>query len=417
MTRGLRYWAALFGIFTILSTTQIGVMPHLARAENAAGIAIEQELSAIRDLMRESQAAYKAGDHEQALRLARQAYLDHFELVEIPLRVADPNFTFAMEVKFAEWRQLIQQGAPADEIQRLLLELDDGLVEVERVIGRPGLAAPLFVSVASFTILFREGIEAILVIAALLGYLGVHQPTLRRPLWIGIALAIPASIATWVLLVVVLRLLPIGRELLEIAVSFLAVLLMISISMWLLRRLDTRRWLEYLRAHSWEAIATGKASAVALLGFTAIYREGAETAVLYQSLILMARRLELWVGLGLVAGAMVLLLLGWAIIGLGTRLPLRLFLSAAVLVIMLLSVAILGHAVWELQMIGYLPVTVIELPRLHRGVSDVLGLHPTRQVVLAQLILTATYAVAWMWAGWTWYGARRVRSTVHLSNS
>jgi high-affinity iron transporter len=171
-------------------------MPHLARAESAAGIAIEQELSAIRDLMRESQAAYKAGDHEQALRLARQAYLDHFELVEIPLRVADPNFTFAMEVKFAEWRQLIQQGAPADQIQRLLLELDDGLVEVERVIGRPRLAAPLFVSVASFTILFREGIEAILVIAALLGYLGVHQPTLRRPLWIGIALAIPAGIPT-----------------------------------------------------------------------------------------------------------------------------------------------------------------------------------------------------------------------------
>jgi high-affinity iron transporter len=411
-------WVRLAALLLLVAVAVAALAPRQpVRAEDSApAVAVRDELAAIRRLMEQSRDAYRAGDHERALRLARQAYLDHFELVEIPLRVADPNFTFAMEVKFAEWRQLIERGAPPDEIDRLLMELDSGLVEVERVVAGPGLAAPAFVALASFSILFREGIEAILVIAALLGYLGMHQPSLRRPLWIGVLLALPASLATWLLLVVVLRVVPVGREVLEIAMSLLAVGLMISISLWLLRRIDTRRWMEYLRAHAWEAVATGKASAVALLGFTAVYREGAETAVLYQSLVLMARRLELWIALGVALAALALLVIGWAVLALGTRLPLRAFLSAAVVVIMLLSVAILGHAVWELQMLGYLPVTVVELPALNRLVSDLLGLHPTREVLIAQAGLVIAYSVAWLWAGWSWYRSAALSRAVQISD-
>jgi len=411
-------WVRLAALLLLVTVAVAALAPRQpVRAEDSApAVAVRDELAAIRRLMEQSRDAYRAGDHERALRLARQAYLDHFELVEIPLRVADPNFTFAMEVKFAEWRQLIERGAPPDEIDRLLMELDSGLVEVERVVAGPGFAAPAFVALASFSILFREGIEAILVIAALLGYLGMHQPSLRRPLWIGVLLALPASLATWLLLVVVLRVVPVGREILEIAMSLLAVGLMISISLWLLRRIDTRRWMEYLRAHAWEAVATGKASAVALLGFTAVYREGAETAVLYQSLVLMARRLELWIALGVALAALALLVIGWAVLALGTRLPLRAFLSAAVVVIMLLSVAILGHAVWELQMLGYLPVTVVELPALNRLVSDLLGLHPTREVLIAQAGLVIAYSVAWLWAGWSWYRSAALSRAVQVSD-
>lgn len=417
MTVAPRRQLARLGWFVTLLTVLVTLAAPRAVGESPSpSVTVQQELTAIHQLMQDSQNAYRAGDRERALRLARQAYLDHFELVEIPLRVADPNFTFAMEVKFAQWRQLIERGAPSSEIERLLLDIESGLVEVERLVGGPGLAAPLFVGLASFSILFREGIEAILVIAALLGYLGTHQPRLRRPLWIGVTLAIPASLFTWLALVVVLRVVPVGRELLEIGMSLLAVVLMISISLWLLRRIDTRRWMEYLRGHAWEAIATGKASAVALLGFTAVYREGAETAVLYQSLVLMARRLEFWLLLGILLAAVVLVALGWAIIGLGRRLPLRAFLSIAILIIMILSLAILGHAVWELQMIGYLPISVIQLPNLNRSLLDLMGLHPTREVLLTQATLAAAYLIAWGWAGWSWYRSAPARRALSATD-
>lgn len=415
MTIGRRWLVLGMLVGLVLSLTSV-VAASAARTTADPTVAVQQELDAIRQLMQQSQEAYRRGDHQQALQLARQAYLDHFELIEIPLRVADPNFTFAMEVKFARWRQLIQENAAPEEIARLLFDIDQGLVDVERVVGTPGLAAPLFVSVASFSVLFREGIEAILVIAALLGYLRTHQPSLRRPLWIGAALAIPASIATWLVLVVLLDVVPVGRELLESVMSLIAVVLMISISLWLLRRIDTRRWMEFLRAHAWEAVATGNASAVALLGFTTIYREGAETAVLYQSLVLMARRLELWVVVGIVAAALALAVLAWGVIGLGARVPLRLFLSLAIIVIMVLSIAVLGHAVWELQMLGYLPVTVVALPPMNRGLSDLLGLHPTRETLLAQGALLLAYLVAWGYAFRTWQRSTAVRPVARLSD-
>ncbi len=415
MTIAAPRWARVATLLVLVAVLCSAVAHRTQAQEQAPPVSVRDELTAIRALMEQSRDAYRAGDRERALRLARQAYLDHFELVEIPLRVADPDFTFAMEVKFAEWRQRIQDGAPPEEIDRILMEIDQGLVEVERTIGGPGVAAPLFVTLASFSILFREGIEALLVIAALLGYLGIHQPSLRRPLWIGVLLALPASLATWLLLVVVLRVVPVGRELIEVVMSLLAVALMVSLSLWLLRRIDTRRWMEYLRAHAWEAVATGKASAVALLGFTTVYREGAETAVLYQSLVLMARRLELWVALGVVLAALVLIGVGWAMIALGARLPLRAFLSAAVVVIMLLSVAILGHAVWELQMLGYLPVTVVDLPAFDRLLTDLLGLHPTREVLAIQAVLVVAYLLAWLWTGWSWYRSTAVRRAVRLS--
>lgn len=192
---------------------------------------------------------------------------------------------------------------------------------------------------------------------------------------------------------------------------------MISVSLWLLRRLDTRRWMEYLRSHAWEALATVKASTVALLGFTSLYREGAETAVLYQSLVLMARRLEIWVALGFLLATLVLILIAWLVMKLGARLPLRVFLSAAVVVIMILSLAIQGHGIWELQMLGYLPVRVVQLPVLDRLLVDLLGLHPTLEVLLAQGALALAYLLAWAWAGWSWYQTTQSRRVLSASDS
>lgn len=378
-----------------------GVTSPVAQAAEPQ-VDVQRELAAIRELMRQSQEAYRAGDPETALRLARQAYLDHFELVEIPLRIIDPNFTLEMEYRFAEWRNQIEAGAPAAEVNATVQELERGLDEVEALFEGPGLVAPTLVTVASFSILFREGIEVILVLAAILGYIQTQNPQLRRPLWWGAGLAIPASVLTWFVLNWLLRMAPIGREVLEALVSLLAVALMFYISFWLLRRLDIRRWMEFLRAKVWDAVAVGNTGAVAALGFVSVYREGAETALFYQALLLIARRLELWIVLGIGLAALALGVIGWAIISLGARLPLRAFLGAAVAVIMLLSVGLLGNAVWELQQIGVIPMTLLgdSFPRFNRFLADLLGLHATLETVAAQSLLLLIYLAAWLYVFW-----------------
>ena len=89
--------------------------------------------------------------------------------------------------------------------------------------------------------------------------------------------------------------LPFGREVLEAIVGLLAVAMLFYVSFWLIARLEQRRWMEFLQARVWTAVSVGSAASLALIGFTAVYREGFETVLFYQALLSFgdgARRLD-----------------------------------------------------------------------------------------------------------------------------
>ena len=96
-----------------------------------------------RGLVDEAVAAAAAGDRERAYDIARTAYLDHFELAEVPLRLRDPNLVLDLEFSFAELRNGIRDGAPMSEIRSSAAEIRTGLVDVDRVLADKGFAAPL----------------------------------------------------------------------------------------------------------------------------------------------------------------------------------------------------------------------------------------------------------------------------------
>ena len=149
----------------------------------------------------------------------------------------------------------------------------------------------------------------------------------------------------------------------------------------------------------WAAATIGATFALAGVGFTAVYREGFETALLYQALINMTEGLVSWVVLGAAAGAAVLAVVAYAIFKLGRKLPVRKFLTIAVVIVMALSVAFVGNAVRELQQAAVLHVTFLEgFPRLPIFLADLTGIHPTLQSLLAQAGLAAVYlaGAAWM---------------------
>lgn len=390
-------WIALFAAaLAVLALTNgyLSARPGAASGPGAEPqVQVEGELAAIRELIDEANQAYDAGERDQAFRLARAAYLDHFELVEIPLRVVDPDGTLAMEYQFAEWRAAIKDGAPATDVRVRARELERELQRVQTMLVGAGVAAPSIVTGASFSILFREGLEALLVVAALMSYLKTQNPGLRKPLVLGALLAVPASLATWFVLDAVLSVAPVGRELLEALVSLAAAATMFYVSFWLLNRLDVRHWMEFLKARVWGAVATGSAGTLAVLGFLSVYREGAETALFFQALSGLATGLEIWVGIGALLAAAALAAIGGAIFYLGARLPLRWFFTFAMVLVMAVSIAVVGNAVRELQVIGWMPLTslVDSMPRFNRYVTEFLGIHPTVQTIAAQAALLAVY--------------------------
>jgi high-affinity iron transporter len=360
--------------------------------------------------------AYKAGDKDKAYKLARSAYLDHFEFVEVPLRLRNPNLVLDTEFTFAELRNDIRSGASVSTVRGSVVKLRHQLLNVDRELAKKGIAAPLIAFAFSFTILFREGVEAVLLIAILLGSLAAGSAAnYKRPLGLGVLAAIVASGITWVLATLVIDIAPVNRELLEAITALFAVVVLIGVSFWLVQRLEHKRRMEFMRSRTAAAIAAGSTAAFVGLGFTAVYREGFETVLFYQALSLFAAGLGLWVWLGIAAAVVALAGVGYAILGLGKKLPLKPMLITGASVLLLLSVAFAGNAVRSLQDADVLSITPVHggWARLPVFVAELTGIHPTRQGLITQAVLLAIFALGAAWV--FWLAPLRARRTSEVS--
>ena len=357
------------------------------------------ELDEARALIDRSVELYENGDVEEAYTAARNAYLDHFEFVEIPLRVRDEALTLTLEEDFANLRNQIEAGIAVDVVEDTAAEVKRGLDDVERVLAEPGLAAPILAAGYSFMIMFREGLEAVLIVAAILGYLEASRNGRYKGAVIkGVGLAGVATVLTFVVAAVLINIAPVQRELLEAATAVLAVVMLFYVSFWLITRLEHRRWMEFVKAKVWTAASTGSTLALAGVGFTAVYREGFETVLFYQALLSFARGLTQWVVLGAVLGLAVLVGVGFSIFRAGRKVPIKLFLGTAVVLIMVLSVAFAGNAVRSLQQSATIPVTFLEgVPRLPIFLAELTGWHPTAQTLLTQAVLALIYIAGAIW--------------------
>ena len=351
-------------------------------------------------LVDQAVAAAEAGDREEAYDLARTAYLDHFELAEVPLRLRDPNLVLDLEFAFAKFRNDIRDDAPISQVRSRATEIRSGLEDVDRTLADTGIAAPLLAFVFAFTILFREGVEVVLLLAILLGALSAGRASnYRKPLGLGVLGAILATFATWVVTTAVLEIAPLQRELLEGITALLAVAVLFTVSFWLISRLEHKHWLEFMRARVSSAMAAGSAAAFAGLGFTAVYREGFETVLFYQALATFSEGLGVWVVLGIVTAAIALGVVAYLILKLGKRLPVKPMLIGGASILLLLSVTFAGNAVRSLQSADWIGVTPVDSDwaRLPIFVAELTGIHPTRQGLTTQAVLLAVYVAGAIW--------------------
>jgi high-affinity iron transporter len=375
--------------------------PALASSQECDQFAeVRARVAEARGLVDLAVAAAAAGNREQAYELARTAYLDHFELAEVPLRLRDPNLVLDLEFSFAKLRNGIRDGEPVSDIRASAAEIRSGLLDVDRTLADKGFAAPALAFLFSFTILFREGVEVVLLLAILLGALSAGRASgYRKPLALGVVAALGATAVTWVVASVFLEIAPVQRELLEGVTAVVAVAVLFAVSFWLVSRLDHRHWLEFMRARVAAAVSAGSAVAFAGLGFTAVYREGFETVLFYQALSIFAKGLGLYVLLGFLTAVAALAVVAYAVLKLGRRLPVKPMLTAAVCLLLLLSVTFAGNAVRSLQGADWIGVTPVDgdWARLPLFVAELTGIHPTREGLTVQAALLIVYVLGAAW--------------------
>ena len=179
-----RALAALLAVAALLALAAPPSAPAATRRSRAGARRSPSRAS----LLDQSLRAVKAGDRKRAYALSREAYLDHFEFVEIPLRLRNPNLVLDTEFKYAKLRNDIRDGASLGTVRSDTAIVRSALVDVDRELARKGVAAPLVAFGFSFSILFREGVEAVLLIAILLGSLAAGSAAnYKRPLALGVA--------------------------------------------------------------------------------------------------------------------------------------------------------------------------------------------------------------------------------------
>jgi high-affinity iron transporter len=358
-----------------------------------------EQLDKARVLVQRSVDRYSDGRVSASYSLAREAYLEHFEYVEVPLRVRDESLTLQIEEDFARLRGAEQSRASVGTVQAAASDVLRGLDSAERVLAEPGLAGPLLAAGYAFVVLFREGLEAVLLVAAVLGYLEASRNLRYRTAVLrGVGLAVLATIATFLAAGLLITVAPLQRELLEAITALIAVGVLFYVSFWLVARLEHRRWMEFVKARVWAAATTGSTVALAGVGFTAVYREGFETVLFYQALLSFARGLGEWVALGTAVAVVTLAVMAGVIFKASRRLPVKTFLTVAVSLVMLMSVAFIGNAVRAFQGAALLPVTFLEgLPNLPIFVASLTGWYPTAQTIGAQVALALVYLGGALW--------------------
>lgn len=358
--------------------------------------AVRDEIDFIRESLREMQAHYRNGDYDSAYAAARTAYLDSYEHVEIPLRPIDPDFTLEVEYQFAELRNLIKERAPYEEVGEVSVAIERSLDESERLVTGTGQVAPLIAFSASFAIIFREGLEAVLILGAIVTYLEASRNSRFKPyVHYGIVAAIGATGVTWVVASYIVEISGANRELIEAVAALSATGVLFYVSFWILNKIEHKKWMEFVKAKVWQATTTGGVMVFTMLSFFTVYREGFETVLFYQAMLGFARYMEAYVGAGFVVGIGSLLLLYFVMRRLGRRLPLRVLFGLTMGIGAYLSIAFLGNAVRELQVLDIVPYTSMlgTIPRLDINMATMTGIYPTLETVVAQIVLLVVYLV------------------------
>ncbi len=355
---------------------------------------VRAEVDYIRNSLTDVVAFYEAGDHHAAYTTARSAYLDSYEFVEIPLREIAPDFTLEVEYQFAELRNLINQRDDPAKVREVATAINRNLDESERLVSGTGTLAPSIAFISSFAIIFREGLESVLILGAILTYLEASRnDRLKKYVFYGVGAAVAATAVTWVVASYVIEISGVNRELIEAVAALSATAVLFYVSFWVLNKIEHRKWMEFVKAKVWQATTTGSVMVFVMLAFFTVYREGFETVLFYQAMSGFAKYMEAYVGLGFVVGMGSLFVVYYVMRRLGRRLPLRALFGLTMGVGAYLSIAFLGNAVRELQILDLLPYTSMlgTVPRLDINIATMTGIYPTLETVVAQVLLLGVY--------------------------
>jgi high-affinity iron transporter len=236
----------------------------------------------------------------------------------------------------------------------------------------------------SALILLREGLEALLIIIALLAFLKkANQVNQKKWIYLGAFAGLAVSAIAAIILSTILQSVSAGtsREVMEGYVGLGAALLMIGVGVWLHNKSSINSWNKYIQTQMNHAISTSSILSMAFVSFLSVFREGAETIIFYAGIAPKMSTLEL--SFGILIALVILAIFAVVLMKVSGKIPIHRFFIVATILIYILAFKIIGVSVHTLQLTNVVPMTTVD----HLPVISSLGFYPTWETIIPQSLL------------------------------
>ncbi len=385
--------AALVGITPAALSTELGpekaaaVTAFLRRHPDAVTSRLDGSLALTRERLDASLAAYRRGDRRAAADLALSAYLDGFEPVEPVLAARDAALMARIETAMGRLRAAIGTGRPVAEVEAANHELASLFGEAEDALA-PERASSASSFLGAFGVLLREGLEALLIVVAMIAFLRKTDRQSVLPLvHAGWMTALAAGVATWFVATHLISVSGASRELTEGFGSLFAAVILLMVGIWMHGKSSAEAWQRYVRERVTAALTRRSGWFLFLLAFVVVYREVFETILFYAALWAEGNGGAMLAGAG--TAIALLAVIAWVMLRFSARLPISRFFGWSSALIAVLAVVLAGKGISGLQEAGIIGVAPIEnVPRI-----EMLGLYPTVETLGAQVC--AVLALVW----------------------
>lgn len=340
--------------------------------------------------LKDSLKAYQNNNTELAYELAVNAYLEGFELAEAALSHVAPEMKVEIERAMGHYRQSVKDKRPVQEVIEEGQKILTMLTEAEEKLASTELSSSV-AFVSSLIILLREGLEAILVLAAIAAFL---TKTDRKDVmhymhfgWVG---ALVLGFLTWLLAEYAFDFSGASRELTEGITGLFAAAMLVYIGFWLHSHTHAERWKAFIHSKL-HGVTSGTVWSLTIISFIAVYREVVETVLFYKTLWLQTEAAgHSAILMGLSVAAVALVLLAWAIFRFSVRLPLALFFRINSALLYSMAIIFAGKGIAALQEAGHISIHYIKFPQI-----DLLGIYPTIESAGLQALLLLL-AISWL---------------------
>ena len=384
----------------------------------------------ISDLANHAVELYAAGETDEAYEYAKATYWGYYEVsgFERGSRVSE------VELGFTTLRKSIKKDLgveaaqeAADNLSAMLIE--DGLLlspegpsftaaeaaesapaETTAASSGTSVGSAIAVFLGSFAIILREGLEAILIVGAIIAYLiktGKKDQVL--PVYIGSALGvvcsfIMAAILNWLLSRSAEY--HMSQEVIEGVAALTAVVVLFWVSNWMVSKSESAAWNQYIEGQVASSSDRGSVFALGFTAWLAVFREGAEVILFYQPMLTEDRPDMVWLGFGV--GVLALVVVFMLIRFLSIKIPLKPFFMGTSILMAIMSISFLGAGIKELiegavfEEIEFMDLSWVSnspswlnwIP--YNDTLDVLGIYPLVGTIVPQLILLAITVVTFI---------------------